>query len=330
MGFGLPPASMGFVGYVKFIFTDSTNLIIRANSADIRLSQDITKPDVIDGRPDRSLYQLGPKIVEGSVEYPAIMERSGSGNLDPAGRLYKACVQREESGSRFGQLANNNLFDLAVRYTTNDADFQYTNCIINQWKFSAAQSDVVTINCDLIGQDRAQESGFAPFLNSSDIEGFPQNSRIVTWNDVIVNVISGSSGAPAIDGEYVRNFECTINNNAERYYTFNRSLTPQDIAVKKRDIDGSITLLGRHPQLGEHARNNQERCFEDSQIRFGYSLGDTESCQGVFLVTLPNVVFRIEELALTNDIFETTVQYHSFPEDLDLSKPEFLNTSASV
>ena len=322
MAFGTPPAYMGFVGYVRFDFP-TDDVIVRANSADIRLSQEITKPDVIDGRFDRSLYQLGPKLVEGSVEYPAIMERQGL--TDPTARLYRACVERETTGDRQGRLKAANYFDLAVRYTTQFAQFRYTDCLVNQWKFSAEQSGLVTINTDLIGLKRQADQVGA--LQRST-PGFPQNSRIVTWNDVIVGVI-GERGAPNISGEYIRRFEITVNNNAERYYTFNRELFPQDIAVKKRDIDGSMTILGRHEQLAEHARTNEERCFEESKIKFGYDLSRDE-CDSVFLVTFPNTVFRIEEVALTNELFETTVQFHCFPDQQDLTTSAFLQTSGTV
>ena len=322
MAFGTPPAYMGFVGYARFEFPDSS-VIVRANSADIRLSQEITKPDVIDGRFDRSLYQLGAQIVEGSIEYPAIMERQGL--TDPTARLYRACVERETTGDRQGQLKASNIFDIAVRYTTQFASFLYRDCLVNQWRFSAEQAGLVTINTDLIGLRRETASVGALQRTSP---GFPQNSRIVTWNDVIVKVI-GLRGAPDITGEYIRRFEITINNNAERYYTFNRQLFPQDIAVRKRDIDGSFTLMGRHEQLGQHARTNEERCFEESKIRFGYDLTRDE-CDATFLVTFPNTVFRIEELALTNDLFETTVQFHCFPDQQDLTTAEFLTVGGQV
>lgn len=322
MAFGTPPAYMGFVGYVRFAFPDS-NVIIRANSADVGLTQEISKPDVIDGRFDRSLYQLGPQIVGGSVNYPAIMERLGSS--DPTARLYQACVQRETTGDRQGRLKAINNFDLETRYTTQFADFTYKNCIVNQWSMSVEQMGLVTINVDLIGQTREAASNGALTRTSP---GFPQNSRIVTWNDVIVNIL-GRRGAPNINGEYLRRFEVTVNNNAERYYTFNRKLFPQDIAVRKRDIDGSMTLLGRHNELGQHARTNEERCYEESRIQFGYDLTRDE-CDATFLVTIPNTVFRIEELALSNDIFETTVQFHCFPDQQDLATSEFLTLGGQV
>ncbi|KKM75977.1 hypothetical protein LCGC14_1384830, partial [marine sediment metagenome] len=41
---------------------------------------------------------------------------------------------------------------------------------------------------------------------------------------------------------------------------------------------------------------------------------DTQTlCQGKFLVTLPNIVFQIEEIALTNELFESTVNWHCLP-----------------
>lgn len=322
MAFGTPPAYMGFVGYVRFDFP-AQPLIVRATSAGIGLQQEITKPDVIDGRFDRSLYQLGPQIVQGPVEYPAIMERGGL--QDPTARLYRACVQRDTTGDRQGRLNAANVFDMAIRYTSQFASFLYRRCIVNQWRFSCEQSSNVSINVDLIGLTR-ERATVEPLSRSTP--GFPQNARIVTWNDVIVQIL-GERGAPNIDGQYIRTFEITVNNNAERYYTLNRQLFPQDIAVRKRDIDGSIKILGRHEQLGEHARTNEERCYESSKIKFGYDLNRDE-CNVTFLVTVPNVVFRIEELALTNDIFETTVQFHAFPDQQDLTADGLLVTAGQV
>ncbi len=327
MAFGTPPAYMGFVGYAQFNFPGQ-NVVVRATSADIRLSQDITKPDVIDGRFDKSVYQLGPKIVEGAIEYPAIMEKVSGGNLDPAAKLYVACVARETSGVRFGQLRNANIFDLSVRYTTQFATFKYRNCLVNTWRYSVAQSDVVKINCGLMGLTRESASATdVPFMTPT-VAGFPEQARIVTWNDAVVNVVGGG-GAPSISGDYIRSFEVTVDNHADRYYTLNGQLFPQDIAVKKRDIDGRLVLLGRHEQLAEHAANNQDRCYEDSEIQFGYQLTRHE-CNATFLVTLPQIVFRIEELALTNEVFETTIQWHCLPNILDLTTSSYLETSGTI
>jgi hypothetical protein len=322
MAFGTPPAYMGFVGFVRYEFPNN-NVVVRATSADVKLMQDIQKPDVIDGRWDRSIYSPMGQTVEGSVEYPAIMERQGG--VDPTARLYRACVGREITGPRFGQLRNTNIFNLGVRYTSQFAEFRYKDCIVNTWRFSVTQQDFVKISSSLIGRTR-EDTTIGPMLRNSP--GFPTNTRAVTWADAIVEV-KGARGAPDLSGDYIRSFEVTYNNNADRFYTLNRSLNPQDIAVKKRDIDGRLVLLGRHEQLGEHARTNQDRCFEDSKIKFGYQL-TRDVCNSTFLVTVPNIIFRIEELALSNDIFETTVQFHSLPDDIDLEDATYLTTGGAV
>ena len=315
---------MGFVGFVRFEFPDA-NVVVRATSADPKLMQEITKPDTIDGRFDRSIIALGPQIVEGSVEYPAIMERAG-GNQDPSARLYIACVGRETTNSpRFGQLRNTNVFNLATRYTSQFAEFRFSDCIVNTWKFSVAQSEQVKINIGLIGRTR-DAATIGPMTTGSP--GFPANARAVTWNDAIVSVI-GSQGLGNISGDYIRSFEVTYNNNADRVYSLNRTLAPQDIVVKKRDIDGRLVFLGRQEGLSQQAITNEDRCYATSQVQFGYDLSHAD-CNSVFLVNIPNIWFRIEELALTNDVFETTVQFHSLPDDLDLTTSTYLTVGGSV
>jgi len=281
-----PPAFMGYVGFVKI-----AGAVVRARSADLRLSQEVTKPDVVDGSFDRTVYQLGPKIVGGSVEFPAVMADVAN---DPTSTLADLAITRQGLEARLKKTS------IQVKYTTSNAQFLYTNCIINTFRFAVAQSDVVSITAEVLGEDRIPASLTTPNLI---------NSRIVTWNDAVVTLTTEGG---VVKGEYVRSFDATINNNAERYYTLNGKLAPQDIQARKRDVDGTVVILGRHPTLGEDALDNEQRCRNTGQIVFGYDL-IRENCAGVFKVTLPNIVFEIEEISLTNDIFETTVTWHAFP-----------------
>lgn len=321
--FGNPPVSMGFIGFVRYEFP-AEDVVIRARTANVRLSQSIERPDVIDGRFDRSVYQLGPKIVEGSVEYPAIMERSP--RTDPTARLYLAGIERELDGDRVGRLKASNIFNLGIRYSSTATEFRYRDCIINTWSFRAENAGGVDISSDIIGRTREQ-AVIAPLTDPANTQ-FPTQARVVTWNDVIINV-EGGGGAPNINGAFIRDFEATMNNDAERYYVFNGILFPQDIAARKRDLTGRLTLLGRHEGLAEHALTNEQRCFEESRIQFGYSL-ERDECESIFLATWPNVIFEIEELELTNDIFETQVNFHVAPNDTDLANPEFLEIAGAV
>jgi hypothetical protein len=308
MAFGVPSAYMGFVGFVKFQ-PGGPSFQVRATSCDVRLQQEISRPDVIDSRYDRTVYQLGPKQVQGGIEYPAIIEDIATG-IDPTARLYTLAIARSVVDGKLG------LTDIAVKYTNSFAAFIYKNCLVNTFRYSVTQGDVVTISVDIMGHKRED----SPALTSETVD----NSRIVMWSDARVN-ISNAVYALNVTGDYIRSFEANLNNNADFFFTLNNKLEPQDIAPKKRELDGNLVLMGRHPQLAKHALDNQERCTEDTQIQFGYLLTNA-NCEGTFLVTWPNCVFEIEEIALTNDLFETTINWYCLPNEADLSTSEFLNT----
>jgi hypothetical protein len=296
--FGNPAAALGFVGFVRFR-PPSGATTVRATSADIRLSQEIIKPDVVDSRFDRTVYQLGPRIVEGSVAFPAIF---GGEISDVVTELYNLAVQRDANG----KLTET---EIDVKYTANNAAFTYSRNIIDSFTYSVTQSDFVNITVAIIGADRSDEVFGPPDLN---IDGQTNDTRrIITWADAFVRIFPGLGSVVDLSGEFIRSFECTIANNAERFYTLNGFLAPQDIAPTKRDVTGSLSLMGRIPQLADLAVNNETRCVEDAVIRFGYIA--PQGCGGDFLRDLCNCVFEIEEIALTNDLLETTVNFHVLP-----------------
>ena len=328
-----PRAFMGFVGFVQIGAgsingnTSGAGLIthnpytIRATSADINLTQEITKPDVVDSRYDRSVYQLGPKLVDGSVAFPVVYEVPTGQSETLFEVLYRYAVTRQNNGS----LSD---FNLEVKYASsntlpfNDAEFEYTGCIVNTWQFAVAQSDVVTCTFDIIGVNREPAGTLNPPARSDTLctpvgdssNGALGTTRIVTWNDARVE-LSGGRFAGAIGGQYVRTFEANINNDAERFFSMNTQLFAQAIAPRKREITGSMGLMGRHPDLAVVALNNQDNCTESANIKFGYATpGTGEGCSATtFNTTFPNCVFEIETMSLTNDIFETTINWHSLP-----------------
>jgi hypothetical protein len=336
-----PPAYMGFVGFVRLkngmVEGDSAAnpgsskshgaYIIRATTADITLKQEITRPEIVDSRYDKTVYQLGPKLIDGSLAFPAIYDLPEGETTPIFEILYRYAVTRNSSG-------NLSYFNLDVKYATSiglthTAEFTYENCIANTWKFAVAQSDVVTCSIDIIGVSRTINAAMT-VPKRGDTECTPvglegngsiSTTRIVTWADARVEFIPGRDVTDVITGQYVRTFEANINNNAERFYTLNGWLQPQAVAPRKRDVSGSITLMGRQNVLASLANTNENNCRESSQIRFGYK-GSTagEGCLGsnnenisTFGVTLPNVIFEIETMKLTNELFETSVNWSSLP-----------------
>jgi hypothetical protein len=354
-----PPAYMGFVGFVKIVPSTSGAYtisdvphLIRTTSADINLKQDVTTPDVIDSRYDRTVYQLGPMTVDGSVSFPAIYQLPNNATYTPFELMYRYAATRSSGlKSDTAPIAEGGLnqFDMMVKYASsftepNEAEFNYKNCIVNTWKFSVNQSDLVTCDVDIIGINREDIAGtMKPPCRSDNVcstsgsncdstEGFSiGTTRVVTWNDARVQLGGPDSSSDGdnlfatndntlgyIGGEYIRTFEANINNDAERFYTLNAHLYAQAIAPRKREVSGSMTLMGRHQTLSNIAVNNQLNCTANSTIKFGYVLsvpGSGVGCTGLsgFNTTFPNVVFEIETMSLTNDLFESTVNWKSLP-----------------
>ena len=198
--------------------------------------------------------------------------------------------------------------------------------------FSVTQGDNMNITTDIIGLTRTTGNtegdtavdppGTNPATSGQSVLNSQDNSRVVTWADSRMELRPGdrperqfgfvhpSTGDKYIGGQHIRSYEVNINNNVERFYTLNRALFAQAIAPSKRDVTGSIVFLGRLQELGDIAFTNENFAYEDSYILFGFqpSVGSTS-----FIRRLPNVVFQIEEMSITNSLFETTVNWHSLP-----------------
>jgi len=172
------------------------------------------------------------------------------------------------------------------------------------------------------------------------IAEFLSPARVLTWNDITVNALQGcgQDDHALFFSNQVREFNMDINNNADRFYTFNGSLFPMDINVGQREITGSITLMGLAERLRQLSESNQNRFTEKNEIRIAIYVGnntfeggsftardwlgaigtpqaDAPSGDAIFFKKLTGVVFEIEEMAMTNDVFETTINWHALAND---------------
>ena len=288
-------ASLGYVGYVKI----DGDAVIRATSCDIKASQQVDAPNLVDGKMDKTVYQLHPIEIGGSVAFPAVHEATSGSSTIMKKLWQKACI-RGVSDGKLQKIA-----EINTRYNDVTA-YKYLNCIVDTFEFSVAQSDMANVTIGVIGTDRAP--GFLGYPSS--FYGF-RNTRAVTWNDAVARFV----GSVSVLGEEIRSFTFNLNNNSQRFYTLNGKLRPQDIAPGKRDLSGSVTIMGRNSSLAEYAYSNQSRCTETSAVEWGYSIGvgTTGSCSGDLLIRVPGIVFQIEEIALTNELLETTVNYKALP-----------------
>lgn len=338
-------ANMGWVGYV---FLRSAKLqadnILRVTSADVNLSQEITMPDVIDGRIDRSVYQAGPKIVEGTLSMPVVADVQNpdsfggcvnSTDLNVAGSILNNLWCWTTARGSHGRL----LYDdvrLDIRYA-NHAAFNFDFCVVNTFGMSVAQSDAVNLDINVIGRSRARQSDPT---REPPISTFLSPARVLTWNDVTVNGVGGCGVFENMDlffSNQVREWNLEINNNAERYFALNGSLFPIDVNVGKREITGSFTLMGLQDRLRLLAESNDDRFTEKNELRFSFYIGENTdyvspagisfasrdwvagqalpSGNPIFYRKLTGVVFQIETMSMTNDLFETEINYLALGND---------------
>ncbi len=353
-------AHMGWVGFANLIsppLTPVKGTILRVTSADINLSQEITTPDVIDGRIDRTVYQLGPKIVEGTLSLPVIADVDPSGftggcvsDLDlkagVASSLLNTIWCWTTARSPHGRLQWSEA-KLNIRYANHSA-FAFSKCIVNSLSMTVTQSDVVSFDIDVIGATRSRSTSPAEgdAGGGVSISDFLSPARVLTWNDVTISGVGGcgsgtEEAARLFSSAQVREFSFEINNNAERYYSLSGRLFPIDINVSKREITGSLTLLGLQDRLRERAEAQQDNFTRKDEIRMMFFIGDEAvSGSGISALgtsrdwfaltdtptTLNNatpffwkkftgVIFRIEEMSLSNDVYETTVNWLALGND---------------
>lgn len=325
----MPTAVMGYFGNVSFVGLpgdtgelDRQDAVVRATDISLNMTQTIDKPPLVDGRFDHTTYQLGPREVGGGVNFPAIHSQAGvsGSSADIMAGIWKATMDRLSTDGRM-----EHSLDAYVKYagntghnyggTAEDVAFIYTSCLVNTLELSVSQGDILTTNMDLIGIDRLPGND-VPVVYPS------RNTRIVTWNDIILgfNIVQDGTQKGVVKGDAIRQFSLNVNNNVQRFYTLNNKLTPEDVTATKRDLSGSATALGRIFRTSEQARTNENRCSEFSELIFGFRAagtgnsadGDFSCDQGMF-VYLPGVVFEIETLGLSPDLFETTMNFHVLP-----------------
>lgn len=351
-------ANMGWVGYAimrSAKLQNTAGTILRVTSADINLSQEITMPDVIDGRIDKTVYQMGPKIVEGTLAMPIVADVNPN-FTSPPGCATKEDLQGGTAGSILKSLwcwtvARGNhgrlLFDdvdLDIRYA-NHAAFTFGRAVVNTLSMSVAQGEPMNWEVSIIGRARSDNKALGG-TNEPPISDFLSPARVLTWNDVTVSGIvgCGSAGFPASSPLWYSNqiteFNLEINNNADRFYSLNGSLYPIDVNVGKREVTGSLTLMGLQDKLRKLATTNQDRFTEKNEIHFGVFIGDDmanadglsfksrdynpgtgtwgvggDARTPIFAKALTGVVFRIEEMSMTNELFTTTVNFLALAND---------------
>lgn len=298
MAFSSPSVSPGYVGICQFWF-GGKKYQTRMSSCDVMLKQAVDKKNIIDIRYDRNVYTILPEEIGGSLSFPLVTDSADNQGFVASSSLISAIYNWATYRDFRGRM---NFFDLGVKYSAFGFNsFVYTNSYINSFGLSVKERESVNLELNIVSKYREEQE-----IRPRTVK----NSRVITWNDVFVEIRGGVS----VDSEYFREFQFNIANNIERIYTASGKLSVQDLAPRQRDITGVLKVLGRHERLSRRARNNPYNCEEGSYINFGL-----KACGGDFSLQIPNTVFEIEEISMTNEIIETVVRWHSLPTNHVLS-----------
>ncbi len=339
-------ANMGWVGFMKLKVADFNN-ILRVTSANVNLKQEITKPDVIDGRIDPTVYQLGPKLIDGTFSMPLVADnRTGGCPQDittEASTLLNSIWCWVTARGEQGRLLWSDA-ELEIRYA-NHAAYKFSRAIPNTFSLSVVQGDMIKVDIEVYGTNRSR---YNDVESSPLITDFLAPARVLTWNDITINGIGGCSRPDILFySNQVREFKFDINNHAERFLTMNGSLYPMDVNVGKREITGSLKLLGLQDRLREVAETNQNFFTEKNEIRMAMYVGndtfdpttstttprdwtaDSAPAGNIFAKKLTGVVFQIEEIEMTNSVLETTVNWHAMADDTEEYEAISPSTSCS-
>ena len=297
--FNQPRAYQGYQGYL-----DIGGYIVRAESVNFQLKQEISRPDVIDGRFDKSVYHPGPLLAEGDFSFLGTFDvgSSGSDGLTLVHQLYKNAIYRLNTGSLEFEIPT-----IQVVHAFENAAFEYTQNYVDSFNFSISEGDALKIKSNIMAHGRNDAS--AGFVESGDRA---DNTRAIVWSDCYVSATS--SNGEEIKSEYIKSFEFNCANALERYYTLNGTLQPQSIMPKKRELTGKIQTMGRNSLFSADSQTITERCEETGKLTFGFKENGASGCGGNFDITLDTgVVYQIEELSLSNEIFTADINYFIMP-----------------
>ena len=362
------PSEMGYVGLAKITSPTMGvyDRMLRLNDFGLGMYQDINKPIGLDGEVDKTTYRLSPRTVEGSLSLPLYVETFEKSTCPTAGNRNDiltdqiiTMIWNWATTRQYGRLLN--YANLDVRYSSHAA-FRYIDCLVNSLDISVTQQDQINLDLDIWGRYRERIGTRESNLNGTSAEGPYLTdglcpARALSWNDASVTGMGGCSsyipGTALFYSNSIMSWNLNIINNLERVFTFNLPLLATDINTGIRDVTGSLELMGLSDALRDHTTGyginsgNQIHFCEKNELRFAFYVGedtfDPGSQEGftsrdwtgalpvgnpLFARRLLAVVFVIEEMALENSVYRTTVNYHGMAAD-DESYYEFVTPTTN-
>ena len=308
---GAFPVHAGFSGAVTYGSLGNTYLI-RAKDCNVNAKQEINAIDDVDGAIDKTRYTLSPYQIEGSFSF-ALDQSQDADSFAVFEQIFNDAVLRDSHGNMASKDQGRNLH---VRYYPG-ASYTYLHTVIDQLSLEVTESSELTANVTVKGRGRTDTAMETPNLDSGqDLAPV----RAIMFNDISIKFsqssLGGGDNVNTIDTDFestvVRSFKMDIANNTDFVYTLSSSLTPYDIIAKKRDITGSVTFAGKNEQLATFAISHEDNA--QSALDMTFSVKFSANSPPLDLFVLKGVVFQIEEMSITNDLVESTMNFRAYGE----------------
>ncbi len=278
------PGRMGYIGKLQVF-----GLPIRVSAASLNAKQDIKNVDVIDNRIDRSVYQLGPVEVEGSISFPVLTTGVQNTFLN---QIWAFAMARDPNS---GELINRG--DVIEEYSY-QMSRTFKNCLVNTFSMEATYGDQVKADMGLWGTFSIDGG------NGTDpVDVSP--ARVLTWDQVRI-----TSGSSAFNTCITRSFKININNNLARNYTFcdltaqgaPHSLFASNISTGKRIIEGEITFQGFAP-TDNLASQNSLNTTSNENLTFNFN---------GFTKTAHHVIYAYQQINMGMSLITSTANWFAY------------------
>jgi hypothetical protein len=270
---------MGYIGRVSVF-----GRVVRALSSSLAAKQAIQHPDVVDGRIDRTLYQLGPVEVDGDVAIPIVQSGQSTAFMQ---FIWDIATKRN---SLTGEL-------MVTGPVTLEYSFQqsrrFNECRANTLEMRATAGDRVEATINFMGTTADDGIAAEEFDDVSP-------AKVLTWDNVKV-----FPSDPLFQTCIVREFTFNINNNCSRNYTFcpETGLFASNISTGKRFIQGTLGFQGFAPTDAKARTNSTSPTPHAGQeITFDFA---------GFTRTFKNILYEFQGIDINVGLITSSVNWYA-------------------
>lgn len=328
------PARTGFkevvdVGTsVTYPITAPTNPL-RCSEVSITPRQAVELPDLIQGGVDRTAYQIGERVVEGTLSFPLVAEVGAASTVGtPPGSTSDFVTVDDGVDTIFSNAINNanspsTLYDTFEVGTTYHGIFK--NCMVNELTIDGREGGPVEVSAaiwpthiqgDLVSETDTEGGAPSAFFDLEEVEVIMfYNVRINGGNDIEI-------GSWSLDPDLIRSFSLRVANNLVRNFTYNQSESAHDVTFGLRRVEGNFTFQLNYNTTNNPASGRFPR-FADIMSKAAGTPELTFECGGgvtpgfTYTFTVRNPIFEASNQPISVGVLTQTVNFYAVADGSD-------------